>query len=124
MKVWHVNLLVSYKEDTNKKLNRERIDTLLLHLGWLYGLELATSLDLQYESEKLPLLAPKPLDVFHFRSTAHSEISARDFRGILNALFVDMQNLLLGVLHCVVEYQKAHKRLPQPNSWRFLGYSF
>lgn len=120
-KKWRVNLSISYLlEIADQQTYGMPIHSILEHLAWLYKLDYAITTEYQLpfvvETQKKELLEKYEFDIFHFRSTEKTRISSKDFRQLIDNVFLRSRLFSEGVEVDII-MQKFQSQYPFPEEF-------
>lgn len=120
-KKWRVNVFISYMHETaNPNTYGLAIHSILEHLAWLYELDYAIDCDYQFDSDEEPheeeLNKKVVIDIFYFRTTEYTRISAKEFRQLIGHVF-DRSRLFSEGVEVGTIFQKLLGRYPFPDEF-------
>lgn len=99
-KTWRVNYVIVYEVPQNVFLFRQNIQNVLKGLSFLYNIECKIISDhpiVPVDDSGARKNPEDRVDIAFFRSTSESEVSAKEFRDLLNGIFCKSQTSRYGV---------------------------
>lgn len=124
---WRTNVLITFFNKEITHLNRERLHTMLSYFAYLYKLDYVISVahkewhDAYSDFSELPQQAE--VDMFYFRATPSTRVSAAQFRQAIKSTFFPAFSVFHD-LEVSLLYQKDLKYYPFPRDYHIWGMSF